>query len=83
MPQVLKQPVVTKVVTKEGECIVTIALELNINLHTLGAEVVAKPQDQVQAQAQPAVKEEKESIDWMMPDLQGIEKIKFGKIVGE
>jgi hypothetical protein len=82
MPQVLSKPL-TKVVTKDGECTVTIALELTINLNTEGVVGVVAKSEQVQSQASPAAPQKEESMDWMLPDLKGIEKIKFGKIVGE
>jgi len=82
MPQVLKQPL-TKVKTKDGECTITIQLELTINLNSEGVVAVQAKSKEVPAQGQPVAPEQKESVDWMLPDLMGMERIKFGKVVGE
>lgn len=74
MPQLIK-PKEVKVVTKDGECQVSIVLELNINLNT----------DNVVVSAQ-AIKQEKEvkqekpkESGWEIPDFEALPKINFGK----
>lgn len=63
MPQLIKE---TKVEVKNGELIVSINLDLNINLTTNSVSVSAK-------------NVESDEKKWEVPDFKGIGKIKFGK----
>ena len=72
MPQLIK-PKEVKVITKDGECQVSIVLELNINLNTDGVAVSAQTIKQEVKQEKP-----KES-GWEIPDFEALPKINFGK----
>ena len=72
LPQLIK-PNEVKVITKNGECQVSIVLELNINLN--GDSTVVSAQ---------SVKQEKEKskssgFNWEVPDFEASPKIQFGK----
>jgi hypothetical protein len=69
MPQILR-PQSTKVITKNGECLVSISLELTINLNSDGVKLSVK---------------ESESDEQGMPiqDFASKKKIKFGKTIEE
>lgn len=73
MPQLIK-PNEVKVVTKNGECQVSIILELNINLNGDGVAVSAQS-------IKPETKEKSKpnSFDWEVPDFEASPKIQFGK----
>lgn len=76
MAQLIK-PQDVKIVTKQGECEVSIVLELNININADGLQVTA------QANNKPAVvemteKKEKEQ-DWFIPEFSNSTKVNFGK----
>lgn len=68
----------TKVVTvtKDGECHLTITLELNINLNSLG-----DGGEKVSASLRSADKMEVEddNVDFMIPDFSSGQSLKFGK----
>jgi hypothetical protein len=69
MVQLLK-PHEVKIITKEGECQVSITLDLNINLNGEIAQVTTKVKQK---------EEEKEENVWEIPDFSSGEKINFGK----
>jgi hypothetical protein len=71
MVQVIK-PQQVKVVTNQGECVVSIVLDLNINLTSDG-------RTRVQEDPLPAPREEQ--VEWAVPEF-GPAKIKFGKTEG-
>lgn len=77
MVQLIK-PHDVKVVTKQGECTVSIVLELNINLNSDGLQVATK----ASAVEAPPKEEETENVEWTIPDF-STTKIKFGKYQGE
>lgn len=68
MGQLIK-PQHVKVVTKDGECQVSISLELTINLNTDGVVVS-------QAKERQSVKDD---THWAIPDFTPSAKINFGK----
>jgi hypothetical protein len=68
MPQLIK-PHEVRVVTQQGECTVSIVLELNINLNADGVKVAART-------VSPETPEDK--VEWAIPDFTS-SKIKFGK----
>lgn len=68
---------IAKVVTKDGECHVTITLELNINL--TGESSIAG----ISAQSASIKKEEPEEVNWAIPDFGASPKISFGKKTGD
>lgn len=74
MPQLIK-PNEVKVVTKNGECQVSIVLELNINLN---GDLAVSAQS---AQIKETAKESKKNDDfaWEVPDFEAAPKIQFGK----
>lgn len=77
MPQVIQKPI-TKVVTKDGECEITIVLELNINLNSDGMTATVKqPEGSVKTQS---VQVEEDDKSWIIPNFQH-NKINFGKKV--
>lgn len=72
MVQLLK-PRDTKVVTKDGECHVTISLELIIKLDGEGISVSPNVSHEKK-------NDEKESnLKWTIPDFSGGNKLNFGK----
>jgi hypothetical protein len=77
MVQIIK-PGTTKVITKDGECEITISIELNINLNQSGITVSAQS---VQAEAKEIKQEvkEPESTNWAIPDFSNLKKVQFGK----
>lgn len=75
MPQLIK-PQNVSVVTKDGELLVNIVLELNINLNA-GAIDVSATAKEVNATRIEMPKSEK--TQWAIPDFGPSEKIEFGK----
>ncbi len=73
----LIRPTKVHVITKEGECQLSITIDLNINLNT---GIVDLKQREVPEVA--AVEEEKESEEkplWAIPTFKSDNKVKFGK----
>ncbi len=71
----LIRPVQTKIVTKDGELLVHLTLDLNINLTTGNLSVTAAP-------SAPQEAEEKEDTKWEIPDFTVPDtKLNFGKTV--
>jgi hypothetical protein len=68
----LIRPSEVRVQTHQGECQVTIVLELNINLTTDGASIGHKVRE-----APP--KEDNDKVEWAIPDFIPSKKINFGK----
>jgi len=62
-----------KVITKDGECKLSINIELNINLNSVGS--LANQQEAVVTQKET----DKASTIWEIPDFETIPKINFGK----
>ena len=80
MPQLLKSPV-TKVITKDGECEITLCIELTINLNgdlNSGAAIAATSVKTKQDEPD----DDSEDSTWAIPDF-NTQKIKFGKKVEE
>lgn len=77
MAQLLK-PQNVKIVTRDGELVVSIQLDININLNQTGSidvnNVVANA-----VSPNTVKKQEEDKIPWEIPDFGGTEKIKFGK----
>ena len=72
MAQLIKASDV-KVVTKDGECKLSISIDLNINLNTLGV-TVGTQSNRIESQD---VK--KETTAWEIPDFTQQPKVNFGK----
>jgi hypothetical protein len=69
MAQLIK-PGEVKIITKDGECQVSISIELTINLNSdISSEPVVKK----------SIVEEKKSNDWMIPDFEAAPRVNFGK----
>lgn len=75
MPNLIKQGE-AKVVTKNGEVFVNIALELNIKLDGTNLQVVSGNGSAAGASQASPVAEEK--VSWQIPDFSS-DKINFGK----
>lgn len=74
MPQLIR-PGDVQVVTKEGECLVNIQMELTIKLDGSNLQIAG-----VAAQAKaPGQRQEEDKIDWQVQDFGGSQKLKFGK----
>jgi len=73
LPQLIK-PNEVKVITKDGECQVSIVLELNINLNSEGVAAVS-----AQSIKQVVEKTKESEFPWEVPDFEASPKIKFGK----
>lgn len=68
------EPVKTIVVSKDGECKVTIELELNINLNSDGLSI--------QSEVKPHIEKEKkdfDKVDYIIPDLSSGFTVDLGK----
>ena len=76
MPQLLK-PVRTKVVTKDGECAVDIAIELTININTDGVMTAQAQTHQVDSKKE----EPEDNTLWAIPDFDSPDAfdLDFGK----
>lgn len=73
MVQLIK-PNEVKVVTKDGECKISLTIDLNINLNTAGVSVGAQVSKLDSPQQQ-----EKEKTHWEIPDFGAMPKVNFGK----
>ena len=73
MAQLIKASDV-KVITKDGECKLSISIDLNINLNTLGVSVGAQATNKAESQ-----EAKKESTAWEIPDFAQQPKLNFGK----
>lgn len=70
MPQLL-QP--SKIITKDGEFVVHLLIDLNINVNTSGTGVT------VDTKQQAGNSEIKEEPEWVVPTFGPAPKVKFGK----
>jgi hypothetical protein len=77
MPNLIKQGE-ARVVTKNGEVFVNIALELTIKLDGSNLQVLSGAGAGV-GTASHAAKQEEEKVDWAIQDFTSNNKIKFGK----
>lgn len=75
MAQLLK-PQNVKVVTKDGEVVISLQLDININLNQSGTIDVTGSASNVATNLK---KQEDDKTVWEIPDFKTIEKIKFGK----
>jgi regulator of protease activity HflC (stomatin/prohibitin superfamily) len=75
MAQLLK-PQNVKVVTKDGELIISLQLDININLNQSGTFDVNTSGSAVPAEVK---KKTDDDVKWEIPDFNTTEKIKFGK----
>ena len=73
MPHLIR-PNITKVVTKEGEIVVHIAIDLNLNLNADGVQAGVSG---VQAASKP--QKDEDEVDWAIPDFKMPGNIKFGE----
>lgn len=71
-----------QVLTKDGECVVTIQLDLNINLTSEG---VAGLSVNARSKEQEFKAQDEDQVDWAIPDFKKKDKsgFKFGKKVEE
>lgn len=74
----INKPVSSKatMTTKDGECQVTIVLELNINLNTDDLHINVQPNA---AMIDKTNKNEDEQVAHIIPDFSSTQKIEFGK----
>ena len=72
----LIRPNEVRIQTHEGECQVTIVLELNINLNTDGMSIAQSKK------GQEAPKDD-DKVEWAIPDFTSSKKINFGKLEGK
>ena len=73
MAQLIK-PQNVKVVTKEGELLISLQLDININLNQSGS-FVSTAQDVSKIK----VANKDDEVEWAIPEFKPSEKIKFGK----
>lgn len=76
MAQLIK-PQNVKVITKDGEIVISLQLDININLNQVGALSVGE--NPVVKQSSENAKSEDDKPAWVIPDFKPTEKIKFGK----
>jgi len=76
MPSLIR-PNITKVVTKEGEIMVNIAIELTLNLNADGLQVGVGGVVAQDATESKKKIDEDDDVDWAIPDFKG--SLKFGK----
>ena len=70
------QPTGVKVTTKEGECVINLQIDLNINISELAGinnRVITNSMTTEQ------VKKPEEKVEWAIPDFGTSSKIEFGK----
>ena len=72
----LIQPNNVKVVTKDGEIIVSLQIDLNINLNQSGSVSAIQAADSVTTNN---ISKKDDDVAWVIPDFKPTEKIKFGK----
>ena len=75
MGDVLK-PIKIQTITKEGECVVTIALDINIHLDGDQLKITTNTKEEPK-------EEKKDSSSWTLPDFNSFGKVKFGKKIEE
>lgn len=76
MPQLIR-PGDVKIITKDGECVVNINLELTIKLDGSGLQVSTVAEQAVQ----PGQSEKKDNVEWQIPNFSVGKKLNFGKDV--
>jgi hypothetical protein len=76
MAQLLK-PQNVKIVTKDGEIVISLQLDININLNQLGAPTVSSGVSLPEQKTTTSSKQD--DVAWEIPDFGPTEKIKFGK----
>lgn len=79
MPQAIKPQVVTTL-TREGELLIKMVIELNLNLNGQVSNVVTSTEEVAVAQPQVTAKKKDDAAEWMVPDFgPSTETIEFGK----
>jgi len=73
----LFKPLETKIVTKDGECYVNIALELTIKLDSDGIVLTGA------ATKQKAQENDDDKVNFAIPDFSSGKKLKFGKEINK
>jgi hypothetical protein len=76
MAQLIK-PQNVKVVTKDGEILISLQLDININLNQTG--VLSIEDNSIVKQVSTKPKNDEDDVAWAIPDFKPTEKIKFGK----
>ena len=76
MAQLIK-PQNVKVVTKDGEILISLQLDININLNQTG--VLSIEDNSIVKQVSTKPKNDEDDVAWSIPDFKPTEKIKFGK----
>ena len=76
MAQLIK-PQNVKVVTKDGEILISLKLDININLNQTG--VLSIEDNSIVKQVSTKPKNDEDDVAWAIPDFKPTEKIKFGK----
>jgi hypothetical protein len=71
-----------QVITQQGECQITVKLEINLNINSNGDLSVSATGKPTTAQIVPQIEQEDEKVEWAIPDFSN-ETIKFGKQVKE
>lgn len=77
MAQLIKASDV-KVITKDGECRLSISIDLNVNLNASGIAVGVQ-NTKVEQVTQQEKENTKESTLWEIPDFTPMPKLNFGK----
>lgn len=72
MPQLIQpSKLVTKeIITKDGECIIHLTLDLNINVNSAGVAVTG---------ASKPVEDTEDKVEWVVPQFTSGQKVSFGK----
>jgi hypothetical protein len=76
MPNLI-QPNTVKIVTKEGEIIVSLQIDLNINLNQSGTTFTSNNSSGSGNSSSSNKKDD--DFEWAIPDFQKSEKVNFGK----
>jgi hypothetical protein len=76
MAQLIK-PQNVKVVTKDGEILISLQLDININLNQ--TDVLSVGDNSTVKQVSTKPKNDDDDVAWAIPDFKPTEKIKFGK----
>ena len=78
MAQLVK-PGEVKIITRDGELLISLQIDLNINLNQSGSVVVEGGVQATHTNVTNNSTVENEDSSWLIPDFKPAEKIKFGK----
>ncbi len=78
MAQLIK-PQNVKIVTRDGELLISLQLDININLNQIGSVVASDDGNIGNTPFAKKMKNDDDDVQWAIPEFKPTEKIKFGK----